>query len=286
MTQAVSLAIPVQAIPHAARRPRRTSPSRSLVVTLQVTVVALFLAGWQWLPTIDALANRFSILNRDFVSSPSMIADRLWTLATGETANVFWSALGLTLQATLYGLVGGTLIGVTAGLLLSQSRFAADVARPFISLMNATPLIAFLPIIVVIFGIGITSTTIAAGLLVVCLVFFNALEGGLSVRPEIIANAELLGAGPLSVMLRVRLPMIMGWVFAVLPAATSFAMVSVVATEFLVGIPGIGKLLTLALSFNDVTLVYALAVALGLVGITLFGLLTLLQTRLMHWWGR
>jgi NitT/TauT family transport system permease protein len=274
------------AVPHATRRPRRTTPSRSSVLTLQATFIALLLAAWQWLPGIDAFASRISIFNRDYVSAPSLIANRLWTLATGDTANVFWSAMATTLQATIYGLVGGTLIGVIAGLLLSQSPFAADVARPFISLMNATPLIAFLPIIVVIFGIEITSTSIAAGLLVVCLVFFNALEGGLAIRPEVIANAKLLGSGPLSIMLRVRLPNIMGWVFAVLPAATSFAMVSVVATEFLVGIPGVGKLLTLALSFNDVTLIYALATALAMVGIALFGLLTIAQTRIMHWWGK
>lgn len=273
-------------VPTAARRARRGAPRRRVVVSLQILVIVVFLAGWEFLPRIPLLHDNSAIFKGDYVSSPSLVFSRVWDLMVGDGSNVLWSSLGNTLLATVYGLLVGCAIGVVGGLLLSQSPFAAKVARPYISLLNATPLIAFLPIIVVIFGISITATSVAAGLLVVCLVFFNALEGGSSVRTEILQNARLLGAGQAAVMLRIRLPYVIAWVFAVLPAAMSFALVGVVATEFMVGVPGIGKLITLALSFDDTTLTIALAVILGLTGVVLYAALTEIQTRLMHWWGK
>lgn len=267
-------------------RRRRKAPSRRLVLTLQLFVVVGFFASWQWLPEIPALSNNFAIFNRAYVSSPTLVISRIWDLLAGENAATIWVALGNTMQATIYGLILGTTVGVIAGLLLSQNPFAAKVARPYVALLNATPLIAFLPIIVVIFGISTAATSIAAALLVVVLIFFNALEGGTSVRSEILSNSKLLGASSLSTMVRVRLPYVLAWVFAVLPAAMSFALVGVVGTEFMVGVPGIGRQITIALSFADTTLTLSLAVILGVTGVLLYLALSLVQERLMHWWGK
>jgi NitT/TauT family transport system permease protein len=273
-------------IPSIARRPRRGDPRRRVVLSLQIVVIAGFLACWEWLPLIPAVSNAIPVLNRAYVSAPSLVFSRMLDLMFGPAAATLWSSLGTTLLGTVIGLVVGTVVGTVAGLLLSQSPFAAKVARPYIALLNAIPLIAFLPIIVVIFGISVVATSVAAGLLVVCIVFYNALEGGSSVRAEILSNSTLLGAKPISIMLSVRFPYVLGWVFAVLPAAMSFALVGVVGTEFLVGVPGIGKLITLALSFNDTTLTISLAVILGLTGVILYAALTEVQRRVMHWWGR
>lgn len=273
-------------VPSVARGPRRADPNRGVVAALQVLTVVVALAAWQFLPMIPLLSQSVPVLNSDYVSSPTLVVARVWELMFGEAAATLWSSLGTTLLGTLYGLIAGSAVGVIAGLLLSQSPFASAVARPYIAVLNAIPLIAFLPIIVVIFGISITASSVAAGLLVFTIVFYNALEGGTSVRSEILSNSVLLGAGPLSIMRSVRLPYVIAWVFAVLPAAMSFALVGVVATEFMVGVPGIGQLITLALSFDDTTLTIALAVILGLTGVVLYAVLTELQRRLMHWWGK
>jgi NitT/TauT family transport system permease protein len=266
-------------------RRRNKAPSRQLVIGLQVIVIAAFLSGWEWLPLVPGL-NELPLLNRDYVSSPSLIASRTWDLLTGENSATIWQALGNTMQSTLIGLALGTIIGGAAGLVLSQNPFAAKVAQPYVALLNATPLIAFLPIIVVIFGISTTATSVAAGLLVVVLIFFNALEGGTSVRAEILSNTRLLGAGPAGTMFRVRLPYVIAWVCAVLPAAMSFALVGVVGTEFMVGVPGIGRQITIALSFADTTLTLSLAVILGVTGVILYAVLSFAQERVMHWWGK
>lgn len=266
------------------RPPRRARPRRPVVIGAQVLIVAAVLAAWQWLPSIRAVSSHVGMLNRAFIASPSSIARQAGSLLGGHSAGTFWPAIGNTLRATVIGCLIGVAIGMIGGLLLSQSPFAARALRPFITAFNATPLIAFIPIIVVLFGVSVESSTLSAAMLSVFVVFFNALEGGRSVRREVLANARLLGAGRGSVMLRVRLPYVLAWTFTAMPAAISFALVGAVATEFLVGVPGIGQLLTLALSYRDPALTFALAVLLGVIGAVLVAIVSLVRSRVLHWW--
>lgn len=282
MTIAVSgpAAAPVPLV----RRPPRGKPRRSVVHGSQALIIIVVLAAWQWLPNVRTLSANIGLLNRAFISSPSAVAREVGSLTGGVGAAAFWAAIGDTLRSTISGCLIGTVVGLALGVLLSQSPFAARVLRPFIAAFNATPLIAFIPIIVVLFGVTLESSMLSAALLSVFVVFFNALEGGRSVRAEVLSNARLFGAGRAGIMLRVRLPYALAWAFAAMPAAISFALVGSVSTEFLVGVPGIGQLLTLALSYRDPALILALAVLLGVIGALLVGLVWLVRHRLLHWW--
>lgn len=269
----------------AARPPRRVARPRRFVYTVQALIVIALLAGWQWLPDVAAFSKHIGFLNHTYVSSPRDIAAEVGKLLWGSGSGAFWSALGTTLQGTLAGLGIGVGLGTVFGLLLSESEFVAKVLKPFITAFNATPLIAFIPIIVVIFGVSVESSTLSAAMLSVLVVFFNCLEGGRSVLSEVQSNARVLGAGRLAVMVRIRFPYVLAWMFTAMPVAISFALVGAVTTEFLVGVPGVGKLLTVALSFSDSNLTFALAFLLAVVGVGLVGAVSLLRSRVLHWWG-
>ena len=71
-----------------------------------------------------------------------------------------------------------------AGLFTSNYQALSEVLRPFILAFNAVPRIALIPIIVIIFGPTQTATTFTAITIVFFVVFFNAYEGGRSVRPR------------------------------------------------------------------------------------------------------
>ncbi len=273
-----------RAAAHHSAPARSVARPRRFVLTVQAAIVLAVLAAWQWLPEIDAISKHVGILNRTYVSSPRHIAAEVGKLLWGTASSTFWSAIGTTLQGTLGGLAIGIVLGTVFGLLLSESEFAAKVLKPFITAFNATPLIAFIPIIVVIFGVSVESSVLSAAMLSVLVIFFNCLEGGRSVRDEVMSNARVLGANRRSVMLRIRFPYVLAWMFTAMPVAISFALVGAVTTEFLVGVAGIGKLLTVALSFSDANLTLALAFLLAVAGVLLVGAVSLLRTRVLHWW--
>jgi len=110
--------------------------------------------------------------------------------------------------------VAGIIIGAGAGLVLTNNEFANLVLRPFILAANATPRIAVIPIIVIIFGPTLVSTSVVSIVVVFFLVFFNAFEGGRAIPREVIQNVRIFGATDWRVMMDLRLPYVLAWTFA------------------------------------------------------------------------
>lgn len=246
---------------------------RATVTAWQIVVMAVFLLLWQFLPTVKTVRQHVPFLNRFDISSPTEIAKWCdWLVFGHNGAPLVWSYLGNTLYGAIVGTIVGLLLGAAAGLLLSESPTLIAITRPFILFFNSIPRIALLPVVVLIVGPSLKSTMVNVVLATFFLVFFNAFEGGSSVRLAMIENARLLGARRVHVMLYIRLPYVLDWTFAALPNVISFALVIAVANEWLIGMPGIGFLLLNATTSVQAPLTFALIVILALTGLVLTGI--------------
>jgi NitT/TauT family transport system permease protein len=269
-------------------KPARTAPRTRVLTALNATRLAVFaglLLAWQFAPDITPLAEQFKLFNRFFVSSPVAVAQRIGELVVGSVQ--YPSAvplLAITVRDAVIGIVIGVVVGAALGLFLSASRLAASVLRPFIAALSAVPRIAFIPIIVVIFGPTSQSAILVAALVVFFAIFFNAYEGGRTIKAELLDNVYLLGASPTESMLRVRLPFVFAWTVVALPAAAGFGLVGTVIVQVLTGVPGIGQLLITAMQTADATTTIALAIMLGVLGLALTGIAMLLRRTLLFWW--
>jgi NitT/TauT family transport system permease protein len=261
--------------------------ARGPVWLAQLMLLTTFLLAWQYLPQIPALKAMGHLFDPYFVSSPQRIARELYNLATGnDNSPVIWGFIGATVYASLLGTAIGMVLGAAFGLLLSNFRFASEVMRPFIIGMNAVPRIALVPIIVIVFGPTSTSCVIISVLVVFFVAFFNAYEGGTSVRPELVQNARLLGADHWHILVRIRLPFVMAWTLASLPLSVTFAVITVVTAEILTGVPGMGSLLGTAAVTGNSALTFAVVIALAVVGIAITLAADALRARVLHWWGQ
>jgi NitT/TauT family transport system permease protein len=265
-------------------RTSRRATSLKVNVT-RLTIVVVLLALWQWLPAIPALQNLLPVFNPYFVSSPSRTAVEIWQLGTGspETGSV-WPYLVATLVASLIGTIVGAVLGLLIALWLSTNHFASRVASPFIAVINATPRVAIIPIVVIIVGPNPASSAITAVTIVFFLVFFNAFEGSQNIPRETLDNARLLGANGMSAMWRVRFPYAGAWAFASLPNAISFGLVGAVTAEILSGAEGVGKLMLTATDTTNSDLTFAVVVYVGALGVILVLLSSYARRRFLHWW--
>jgi NitT/TauT family transport system permease protein len=260
---------------------------RSKVTVGQLTLIAVFLLAWQYLPEVKSISHSSNLFNTFFVSSPSRIAVSIWDLLTGSNGSfLIWTYLEPTLYASLFGTAVGITTGAALGLLLSNSAFASAVLRPFVVAANATPRIAFVPIVVLLVGPSLTADVVLAILVVFFLAFFNAYEGGRSVTPEMLHNAELLGANRWRIAWYVRGPLAVAWTIAGLPITLSFALLTVVTSEVLTGYPGMGRLLSDSQQTADASLTFAVVIVLAVVGVLTIILADLLRSRVLHWWGK
>ena len=261
--------------------------ARSPVWLTQLALLATFLLAWQYLPQVPALKAMGHLFDPYFVSSPQRIARELYNLATGsENSPVIWGFIWATVYASLLGTAIGMVLGAAFGLVLSNFRFLSEVMRPFIIGMNAVPRIALVPIIVIVFGPTATSCVIISVLVVFFVAFFNAYEGGTSVREELVQNARLLGANDWRILTAIRLPFVMAWTLASLPLSVTFAVITVVTAEILTGVPGMGSLLGTAAVTGNAALTFAVVIALAIVGVAITLAADAIRARVLHWWGR
>lgn len=260
--------------------PRR----RGLILVAQLLLLATFLAIWQWAPSWDALRHQFTFLDPFFISSPRLVANKLVDLTTGRhDFPEIWPYFTETMKATLIGTSAGIAIGGLGGLILSQADLAYRILAPFITVINATPRIALIPIVIIIVGPGTTASAVTAITIVAFIIFFNALQGGRQIPAATTQNVRILGARSVQVMLHVRLPYVLAWTFAALPNAIAFGIVSVVTAEILSGGVGLGGLLSQAINTADATLTFAIVAVLATVGAALVITAAAVQARVLHW---
>ena len=252
---------------------------------VQLAIAAAFLVAWQFLPMLEPLSKNVRLFDPFFISSPAQVWQNLSDLATGNNAGhvTIWPYLWTTVYSALLGTAIGMLLGAVFGLVFSNSQRLSEVVRPFIILANTVPRVAIIPIIVVLAGANVSASIISVIAVVFFLGFFNAFEGGQSVRGPMLENAKLLGASQLDVMREVRLPMVLTWVFAAVPNAISFGLIVAVTTELLAGIPGMGALLQSATTNVQAGLTFAIIVALAVVGLLMYWGAVALKRAVMRW---
>ena len=270
------------------RTPRGSSAEADLnvrqhrIVRLwQLSLLVLGLGLWEGLTRVPwFVAN--TVFDPFFISQPSRVAQRLWVWVQPGPESV-WPHLWLTLQATLWGLLAGVGSGFVVGLLLGRSRLLARIFQPFIVAFNSMPRIAFVPLITMFFGLGMTSKVVTSWFVVFFLVFFNTYKGARSVETEMVDFCRTLGGSQRQILWRVYVPTAGAWTFAAVPNAISFALIGVVLAEFVGSTTGMGYLMTTALATLNATDMFAAVTVLSLVGIVLVTATASLERRVLHW---
>jgi NitT/TauT family transport system permease protein len=269
------------------RGPRKPASRRLAVFGGQIALLALILGAWQFLPQIPWLRSLSHVFDPYFVSSPVRIGTTIFNLATGSDNSVLiWPYMGQTVFASMVGTIIGLSLGALCGLILSNFAFLSAVMRPFIVAANATPRVALIPVVVIIFGLSLTTSIVIAVLVVFFVAFFNAYEGGTSIPPQIVQNARLLGANNVRLLFRVRLQYALAWTITGLPLAVTFAIISVVTGEILTGYQGTGYLLSTAATTGNASLTFGVVFYLAVIGLLIVMGAEAIRRRVLHWWAR
>ncbi|MEP9352588.1 ABC transporter permease [Xanthobacter sp. KR7-65] len=275
-----SLDAPLAPAAPPARRPGLGETAR--VRLYQVALLAVFLGLWEGLTRVPYLMKN-TFLDPFFISRPSLVAEQLWTWTFGAQAGFLLPHLGSTLAATLLGLGVASVTGFAAGLVLSQNPILARTLNPFIVSCNSLPRIAMVPLITMMFGLGLLAKVVTVWFVVFFLIFFNTFKGSLSVEKHILQFCQTLGASPRQILWNVRVPSALAWTFAALPNAISFSLVGVVIAEFVGTTTGMGYLIVSSLSTLNASEMFAAISVLGLCGIGLVSLAERVERRLLRW---
>ena len=191
--------------------------SGSLFLLGQAGLLVAFVGLWQL--ASDRLIDSF------FISSPLAVATRLLGWARDGT---LWNAFAYTFQATAGGFVIGSLCGFFVGFVLGRSRLLARLLDPFITAIYCMPKIALAPLLIMWFGIGLSSKIALAALIVFFLVFLNTFAGVRDVQSVHLQSVRIMGANGWQELRYVVLPSAAAWVLTGLKVSVPYALIGAV----------------------------------------------------------
>jgi sulfonate transport system permease protein len=252
----------------------------------QAVIVVVVLLIWQYGTQVPWLTKHIKILDPFFISTPSHIFHRFFVLSDPKLPVTLPERVLSTLAHTVVGFFVGVGTGFVAGLYLGRDRYLAAVFEPFIVAFNTLPRIALVPLVTLLFGFGSLAKIVMAWLICFFIVFFNTFEGVKNVDRDIVNAARMLGASRGQVMRTVYLPAALGWTFASLTPAISFALIGVVIGEFLGGEQGIGYLIILSLATLESADMMVALIVLSVVGIALALIVRRAERYLLRWQPR
>ena len=203
---------------------------KSAPVVLGIASFAIILAIWESVV-------RLGWVNPFFVSQPSAIAISLSRAArSGELSHNV--AVSFREFAIGYGLSVG--VGFLAGALAGRFRTVEYALNPFLWFLYSAPLIAFYPIFVLWFGLGVPTVIAMTFLLSVTQIATSTLNGIQNVDPGLIRAARSFGATERDLLWKVVLPASVPMVIAGLRLGIGRALMGVVVGELFGSTAGLG----------------------------------------------
>jgi ABC-type nitrate/sulfonate/bicarbonate transport system permease component len=205
-----------------------------------------------------------------YLSTPSAIVAALWEIArTGE----LFVALGLSLYRVSAGFVLGTAAGIVLGLAAGLMPGVRHFFDPLVAFLFAVPKIAFLPVFLLLLGLGHASKIAIIGFSCFFPVFIASRHAVLSVNRLLIWSAENMGAPPRTVFFRVVIPAAAPQLFAGGRIALAHAFVVLFAAELIGSKAGLGTIISYGEEWVRFDLMFA--------GIVCFAALGFLGDRLL-----
>jgi NitT/TauT family transport system permease protein len=182
---------------------------------------------------------------------------------------LLWNAL-VTIYVTLGGFALSILLGVPIAVALVASPTLDRALMPWLVLSQTFPKVALAPLIVVWFGLGIMPKLLVTFLVAFFPIVISTLVGLRSVERELLELAQSMRATQLQIFWHFRMPMALPNLFAGLKVSVAFAVVGAVIAEWVGASAGLGYLLMRANGNLDTELLFAVLVALMIIGVALY----------------
>ena len=186
-------------------------------------------------------------------SSFAVLAAMAQQLAEPE----FYQHVALTAYEVVTGFIAGTAIGMAAGIALGFRRFADDAAAPYLQGLAATPKIIFLPILMLVFGVGAGSKIAMGGLSAFFPMVVAIAAGMRDVNVVLVRVARSFNASAWQIVRKIYLPSLVEPAITGMRLGLGVAIIGVLLAEIKFSKAGLGHLAIQHYNFFHVADMYA-----------------------------
>lgn len=242
-----------------------------------------FERGW-WAellqPLLGQQALRFQ-LKPIFISSPTRIARAAFEMffVTGA----IWRDLGWSSLEFVLGISLAFIVGIPLGLAAGWYRRFAHAVEPFLTALNATPQVAFLPLLILWVGTGLASRVLIIVLLAVLPIAISAQAAVRTVDARLVRVARSFSANDALLFRSIILPSSMPFLVAGARLAVGRGMIGIVVGEIYGSAAGIGAMMNEAGSRFETDKVFVGVLTIAVAGVGLVECLRRIERRVEVW---
>lgn len=219
------------------------SESQMSVNTISALTIVALLVLW-WATTTAGLIAPL------FLPSPQAVLGKFWLLSTkGFMDSTLWQHLAASLGRVLTALVVAIVLAVPTGLAIGLSRVARGVLDPLIEIYRPVPPLAYLPLIVIWFGIGELSKVLLIFLAIFAPIAISTAGGVRQVSQNRLRAAQSLGATRAQLIRYVVLPSAVPEILTGIRIGLGTGWSTLVAAELVAATSGLGFMVQSASQF-------------------------------------
>ena len=253
--------------------PRQTTWSRNQDLILGAIGLITVLTAWE-------LSVNVGLVRANWVSSPSRIVAMVPTVFGQD--NIL-AHLQISAIEFLWGFGLAVLVGVPLGILTGWYRTVRGLTEPLISALFATPTVALVPILILIFGIDAPSKAAVVFLSAVWPIVINTSAGIQVLDKGWLDAARTFGASDARIFRTIGLPATIPFIISGLRTAVARGLVGVVVGELYASKGGIGFYLNRAGQTFQTDKYYVAVVIIAIIGVLVVYLLQQLEKRFARW---
>lgn len=243
----------------------------ALINTIAVPVLLLIL--WQVL-------SGSGLLLEVILPSPLKVIKALFRIISDGTLG---KDLAISGKRVFIGYLWGAGIALILGVFSGLNKVAERVFSPIINVIRQIPLYAWMPLIILWFGIGEVSKELIIARGVLIPIYLNTLQGIKGVQVEYCELAEVLELKRSIFLRKIVLPSAVSSIFTGLRLGAGNAWMAVVAAEMLGGLTGLGYALMKSREFLWSDNLIALMIVIGVIGVAIDVILRKIEQRSLKW---
>lgn len=255
-------------------------PGQGDTLVLSLATIALLILVW-WGVTAAGWVRPL------FVPSPGAVVTKFGDVwANGFTGTPFWEHVAISTARVFGAFLLACAIGIPLGLAMGMNPIVRGIFDPPIEFYRPIPPLAYLPLMIIWFGIGETSKVLLIFLSVFAPVALGARAGVRSAAIEQIHAAYSFGATRWQVMRHVILPSALPEILTAMRIGIGFGWTTLVAAEMVAATSGIGYMVLTASQFLQTSTVIMGIIVIAAIAYAFDMLMRFLERRLVPWKGK
>jgi NitT/TauT family transport system permease protein len=197
--------------------------------------------------------------------------------------DVFYQSSLLTFSEVGIGFLLGSAIGILIALLMALAPRIERLSMPVIVLINCVPPVAFIPLALIWFGLGPSSKFAKAALSVSYPVIYNCLSGLKRGDQEAVNLMRSFGAGPISILWKLRLPAALPSLVTGLRIGMTRSTIAVIVTEMVGAYSGLGQIIYRSTALMEYVDVWSAVFVAAIGSMILYSVLVAVDGKLVWW---